>query len=150
MASALVRYSMWRPSRRAWTRPTSLRTRRCLETEGCSTQRASTISLTVRSLRARKESMSRRRGSATALKASEVVEARGMKGEYIPIWEYVKRNFELLLKWNNSLFLLGLSGSRSGHGRGGRLGFVGPKVDSGSSPGAFVGSEIGIVAGKAA
>src|ERR1700676_1192724 len=35
--------------------------------------------------------MSRRRGSATALKASEVVEARGMGREYMPIWEYVKQ-----------------------------------------------------------
>jgi len=37
--------------------------------------------------------MSRRRGSATALKASEVVAARGMNGQYIPIWEYVKDYF---------------------------------------------------------
>src|SRR5579863_5669729 len=36
--------------------------------------------------------MSRRRGSATALKASEVVAALAMKGIYIPIWVYVKEN----------------------------------------------------------
>ena len=38
--------------------------------------------------------MSRRRGSATALNASEVVEARAMGQQYIPIWEYVKRFFQ--------------------------------------------------------
>src|SRR4029077_18217092 len=37
--------------------------------------------------------MSRRRGSATALKASEVVAARAMQLPYIPIWEYVKHFF---------------------------------------------------------
>src|SRR5580692_4876965 len=37
--------------------------------------------------------MSRRRGSATALNASEVVAARAMGQQYIPIWEYVKRYF---------------------------------------------------------
>jgi hypothetical protein len=31
-----------------------------------------------------------RRGSATALKASEVVLARAMTKHYMPIWEYVK------------------------------------------------------------
>src|SRR5580704_12836101 len=40
------------------------------------------MSLTARSWATRKERMSRRRGSATALKASEVVEARGMRGLY--------------------------------------------------------------------
>src|SRR5580700_6474634 len=37
--------------------------------------------------------MSRRRGSATALNASEVVEARATGEEYMPIWAYVKCNF---------------------------------------------------------
>src|SRR6266404_324191 len=76
---------MLRPSRRADTRPTSFKTRRCLETEGCSRDKASTIWLTVRSSKARKDRMSRRRGSATALKASEVVEARGMGRIYTHI-----------------------------------------------------------------
>jgi hypothetical protein len=35
--------------------------------------------------------MCRRRGSAIALKGSDVVQARGMTALYIPIWEYVKR-----------------------------------------------------------
>jgi hypothetical protein len=35
--------------------------------------------------------MSLRRGSATALKASEVVAARGTPYKYMLIWEYVKR-----------------------------------------------------------
>src|ERR1700740_2683562 len=69
---------MLRPSRRTVTRPTSFKTRRCLETLGCSKPSAVTISPTGRSCRARKERIARRRGSATALKASEVVEARGM------------------------------------------------------------------------
>ena len=34
--------------------------------------------------------MCRRRGSAIALKGSDVVEARGTCQLYIPIWEYVK------------------------------------------------------------
>src|SRR5882724_6582388 len=76
---------MLRPSRRTVTRPTSFRTRRCLETEGCWRERASTIWLTVRSSKARNDRMSRRRGSATALKASEVVEARGMGRIYTHI-----------------------------------------------------------------
>jgi hypothetical protein len=54
-----------------------LRTRRCLETLGCSKPSVVTMSPTGRSCRARKERIARRRGSATALKASEVVEARG-------------------------------------------------------------------------
>src|SRR5882762_6369621 len=76
---------MLRPSRRAVTRPTSFKTRRCLETEGCSRDKASTIWLTVRSSKARKDRISRRRGSATALKASELVEARGMGRIYTHI-----------------------------------------------------------------
>src|SRR5258708_40297434 len=70
------------PSRRSSTRPTSNSTRRCLETEGCGKFRVETISLTARYWETRKLRMSRRRGSATALKASEVVEARGMIGSY--------------------------------------------------------------------
>ena len=42
--------------------------------------------------------MLRRRGSATALKASEVVVALGMAREYIPIWEYVKGGFFAVLQ----------------------------------------------------
>src|SRR5213080_3534428 len=37
--------------------------------------------------------MARRRGSATALNASEVVAARAMPQQYIPIWAYVKHYF---------------------------------------------------------
>src|SRR5882724_5420378 len=37
--------------------------------------------------------MARRRGSATALNASEVVAARAMPRQYILIWEYVKYFF---------------------------------------------------------
>jgi hypothetical protein len=37
--------------------------------------------------------MSRLRGSATALKASDVVAALAIDELYIPIWEYVKRYF---------------------------------------------------------
>src|SRR5438045_6564546 len=76
---------MWRPSRRTVTSPTSCRTRKCLETEGCSKPREATISPTGRSSRAKKLRISRRRGSATALKASEVVEARGMVQIYTHI-----------------------------------------------------------------
>jgi hypothetical protein len=35
----------------------------------------------------------RRRGSAMALNASEVVAALAMHKQYIPIWEYVKGKF---------------------------------------------------------
>src|SRR6202030_195834 len=73
------------PSRRTATRPTSFRTRRCLETLGCSKPSAVTMSPTGRSWRARKERIARRRGSATALKASELVEARGMEPIYTHI-----------------------------------------------------------------
>src|SRR5258708_7787379 len=96
---------MLRPSRRTVTRPTSFRTRRCLETEGCWRERASTIWLTVRSSKARNDRMSRRRGSATALKASEVVEARGMGRIYTHIgicqelfWRGIWRRFWPVLK----------------------------------------------------
>src|SRR5262249_2167088 len=166
MASALVRYSMWRPSRRTWTRPTSLRTRRCLETEGCSRLSASTISPTERSSRARKERISRRRGSAAAVKASEVVEARGMWREYIPIWEYVKRKILVSSRplkpatcrdeervgavtpapMRESLGL-GRSWSRR---RGGSLRFVEVEVHLRRGAGAFISLEVGLVAGKAA
>src|SRR5689334_6528168 len=38
--------------------------------------------------------MSRRRCSATALNASEVVAARGIRRQYMPIWAYVKTFFD--------------------------------------------------------
>src|SRR3954468_2206644 len=79
---------MFWPSRRTETRPTSFKTRRCLDTDGCPIPSASTISPTVRSSNARNVRMSRRRGSATALKASEVVVARGMKTIYTHIGIY--------------------------------------------------------------
>ena len=66
-----------RPSRLAVTRPTSRSTCRCFDTEGCSSSSASAISPTERSSAAMNSRMCRRRGSATALKGSEVVEARG-------------------------------------------------------------------------
>src|SRR5215471_9093750 len=73
---------MRRPSLRTSTRPTSSSTRRCLETEGWGRPRPSTISPTARSCATRKLRMSRRRGSATALKPSEVVAARDMGSLY--------------------------------------------------------------------
>src|SRR5208283_1282076 len=82
MAPALVRYSMCRPSRRTSTRPTSNSTRKCLETEGCGKSSRATMSPTGRSWATSKPRMSRRRGSATALKASEVVVARAMRQSY--------------------------------------------------------------------
>src|SRR6266852_8170471 len=81
--------------------------------EGCSRFMLATISVTERSCRARKLRMSRRRGSAMALKASEVVEARGMGGEYIPIWEYVKRN---LAVWKKSWLAERTGGGGVAHG----------------------------------
>src|SRR5579883_2479072 len=85
MASGFARYSICLPSRRTRTSPTSFRTFRCFETEGCSKPSAATISPTGRSCNARKLRISRRRGSATALKASDVVAARGM----VPIYSYI-------------------------------------------------------------
>src|SRR3954463_9323844 len=76
---------MFCPSRRTETRPTSFRTRRCLDTDGCPIPSASAMSPTVRSSNARNVRMSRRRGSATALKASDVVVARGMELIYTHI-----------------------------------------------------------------
>jgi hypothetical protein len=55
--------------------------------------KAAAMSPTGRSCSARYLRMSRRRGSATALKASEFVAALGMVREYIPIWEYSKGLF---------------------------------------------------------
>ena len=43
--------------------------------------------------------------SATALKASEVVVARAMQGQYIPIWEYVKRYFYWAQTWSGLAFV---------------------------------------------
>src|SRR5260221_11600732 len=66
-----------RPSRRTVTSPTSRSTCRCFDTDGCPISRASTMSLTERSSPARNSRIWRRRGSAMALKGSEVVGARG-------------------------------------------------------------------------
>ena len=63
------------PSLRMETKPTSLRTRRCLETAGCGNPRPWTMCATGRSCIARKLRILRRCGSATALKASDVVAA---------------------------------------------------------------------------
>jgi len=38
--------------------------------------------------------MCRRRGSAIALNGSDEVGARGMRAQYIPIWEYVKSAYQ--------------------------------------------------------
>ena len=59
-------------------------------TDGCSSSSASAISVTDRSSDAMNSRICRRRGSAIALKGSELVEARAMDCLYIPIWEYVK------------------------------------------------------------
>src|SRR3954470_8400043 len=66
---------MCRPLRRTRTRPTSRNTFRCFETEGCSNFIRTTRSPTGSSDTARYSRISRRRGSATALKVSEVVDA---------------------------------------------------------------------------
>jgi pyrroloquinoline quinone biosynthesis protein B len=67
------------PLRRTRTSPTSLSTRRCFDTDGCSMPSLTTSSPTGDSAAAKKSRISRRRGSATALKASEVVVARATK-----------------------------------------------------------------------
>ena len=90
MASELVRYSAWRPSRRTSTSPTSRSTPRCFETDGCGSFSAMTISPTDRSrggqvvedvappgFRDRVEGVGRR-GRA------------GHESDHIPITEYVK------------------------------------------------------------
>src|SRR5678816_4782605 len=66
------------PLRLTLTSPTSRNTRRCFETEGCSKPSLLTMSPTGRSPCARNSRISRRRGSATALNPSEVVDARAM------------------------------------------------------------------------
>ena len=66
------------PLRLTLTSPTSRNTRRCFETEGCSKPSLLTMSPTGRSPSARNSRISRRRGSATALNPSEVVDARAM------------------------------------------------------------------------
>jgi hypothetical protein len=73
------------PSRRTSTSFTSKSTRKCFETEGCSKPSLITISPTDRSPVARNCNISRRRGSATALNASDVVAALAMPKHYIPI-----------------------------------------------------------------
>jgi hypothetical protein len=70
------------PFRRTRTNPTSRNTRRCFETDGCSIPNPATISPTGFSADAKKLKISLRRGSATALKASEVVAARAIPEIY--------------------------------------------------------------------
>src|SRR4029450_4656750 len=84
------------PSRLAVTRPTSRSTNKCFETDGWFRSSASAISDTERSSPAMNSRVLRRRGSAIALKGSEVVAARGIPELYIPIWECVKYDFEAL------------------------------------------------------
>jgi hypothetical protein len=55
------------------------------------------MAFTVRSSSARYSKISRRRGSATALKASEVVEARGMERNI-----YLYRNMSSEFSWKNT------------------------------------------------
>jgi len=78
IASALVRYSICLPLLRTRTNPTRRSTFKCFDTEGCSMRNRTTRSPTGNSPPASKSKISRRRGSATALKASEVVAARAM------------------------------------------------------------------------
>src|SRR5438270_9380370 len=84
---------MCRPFRRTRTSPTSRNTRRCFETEGCSSRSATTICPTSRSSFARYLRISRRRGSATALNGSEVVAALAMSKIYSYIGICVKPLF---------------------------------------------------------
>src|SRR2546422_3939458 len=72
----LTEYIRCRPSLRTPTSPTSLSTRRCLETNGCARPISLTRSFTGRSPPERTSRICRRRGSATALNASAVVAAR--------------------------------------------------------------------------
>src|SRR5205823_79474 len=74
----LTEYIRCRPSSRTPTSPTSLSTRRCLETNGCARPISLTRSFTGRSPPERTSRICRRRGSATALNASAVVAARAM------------------------------------------------------------------------
>jgi hypothetical protein len=69
----------------ARTRPTSRSTRRCFETDGCASTRASTMSETGCSSAARKLRIARRWGSATALNTSELVAARGTPAIIFPL-----------------------------------------------------------------
>src|SRR5580765_270927 len=84
-AGPLSRYSRRRPSSRTSTAPTSRSTRRCLDTCGWASPSSRTRSFTGRSPPARTSRISRRRGSATALKASAVVAARAMVRSYTDI-----------------------------------------------------------------
>src|SRR5580692_8490365 len=81
-AGPLIRYSRCRPSSRTATTSTSLSTRRCFDTCGCASPSNRTKSLTGSSPSARASRICRRRGSATALKASAVVAARATKQSY--------------------------------------------------------------------
>src|SRR6185503_3076554 len=76
--SAFVRYIVRLPSRRDDTRPTSLNTIRCFDTDGWFSSSLSAISETDRSSPAMNSRMCRRRGSAIALNGSEVVAALAM------------------------------------------------------------------------
>src|SRR5688500_14638678 len=80
----LRRYSRCRPSSRTSTAPTSRSTRRCLDTCGWARPSSATRSLTGRSPPARTSRICRRRGSATALKASAVVAARATAAIIFP------------------------------------------------------------------
>src|SRR5829696_8641787 len=71
-----------RPWSRTWTAPTSRSTRRCLDTWGWARPSSPTRSLTAFSPPARASRSSRRRGSATALKASAVVATLAMRASY--------------------------------------------------------------------
>src|SRR5689334_12756069 len=62
--------------------------------------------------------MCRRRGSAIALKGSDLVEARGMGQLYIPIWEYVKRHVARPATPGLARAFV-CRDNASGHGRGG-------------------------------
>src|ERR1019366_108347 len=73
------RYIRRRPSARHVTRPTSLRTRRCLETCGWEIDSSSTIAPTAFSPARNASRISRRCASAIALKTSDVVAARAMR-----------------------------------------------------------------------
>src|ERR1700757_4149618 len=89
---------MCRPFLRTRTSPTSRSTFRCFETEGCSSPIRTTRSPTGSSTVAKCSRISRRRGSATALKGSEVVAARAMmKTIYSYIGICQEKNPELAL-----------------------------------------------------
>ena len=75
-------YSRRRPSARARTSPTSLRTRRCFETWGCDSARSSTIAPTAFSPPTSTSRIARRGASAIALKTSAVAAERATVSIY--------------------------------------------------------------------